>query len=59
MKRILMSIMACLFPWIVILLYNNPPGAMIALVMQVTLVGWPFASAWALRLINADKKNNS
>ncbi|CAM4414308.1 MAG: hypothetical protein LEGION0403_FIIPPAGN_00953 [Legionella sp.] len=28
---------------------DNPGGAFVALVMQATLIGWPFASVWAWR----------
>lgn len=28
---------------------DNPGGAAIALVMQITLIGWPFASNMAIR----------
>lgn len=59
MKRIIMSILAVLFPWLVLLAYDNPGGALVALIMQATLIGWPFASAWAWRVIyqtNTNKK---
>jgi hypothetical protein len=49
MKRIIMSILAILFPWLVLLLNDNPGGAVVALVMQATIIGWPFASVWAWR----------
>ncbi|MCL5272712.1 MAG: hypothetical protein M1486_05345 [Gammaproteobacteria bacterium] len=49
MKKIIMSILAVLFPWLVLLLNDNPGGAIVALVMQATVIGWPFASVWAWR----------
>lgn len=55
MKRIMMSILAVLFPWSVLLAYDNPGGAIVALIMQATIIGWPFASAWAWRLIHQQK----
>lgn len=57
MKRILMSILALFFPWLVLLMYDNPGGAFVALVMQATVIGWPFATAWAWRLSHPKGKN--
>ncbi|MGQ3892494.1 hypothetical protein [Legionella sp. CNM-4043-24] len=37
------------FPWLVLLIHDNPGGALIALFMQVTIIGWIPASAWAMR----------
>ncbi len=47
--RIIMSIISIFLPWLALLIYDNPGGAVVALIMQATLIGWPFASAWALR----------
>ena len=52
MKHKLMSTLAVLFPWLVLLLEDNPGGAVVALIMQATIIGWPFASVWAWRLIH-------
>ncbi|HRD69352.1 MAG: hypothetical protein Q8M40_02650 [Legionella sp.] len=52
MKRIIMSILAVLLPWLVLLIHDNPGGAFVALIMQATVIGWPFASMWAWRLVN-------
>lgn len=51
MKRFLMSFLAIFFPWLVLLINDDPAGALIALVMQVTLIGWIPASLWAFRSI--------
>jgi hypothetical protein len=51
MKRIIMSILAVLLPWLVLLINDNPGGALVALIMQATVIGWPFASIWAWRTI--------
>lgn len=56
MKRIIMSILAILFPWLVLLLNDNPGGALVALVMQATVIGWPFASVWAWRTCHPIKE---
>jgi hypothetical protein len=56
MKRILMSILALFAPWLVLLLYDNPGGAFLALIMQATIIGWPFAAVWAWRLVHPEHK---
>jgi len=48
-----MSILAVFFPWLVLLIYDNPGGAFVALIMQATVIGWPFATAWAWRFIHS------
>lgn len=52
MKRFLMKVLAIIVPWLVLLIYDNPGGAFIALVLQATAIGWLPASAWALKLVN-------
>ncbi|HAU0335045.1 TPA: hypothetical protein JBF37_01925 [Legionella pneumophila] len=42
--RIILSILAIFIPWLVLLIKDNPGGAVVALIMQATLIGWPFAS---------------
>ncbi len=41
--------MAVFFPWLVLLLNDNPGGALVALIMQASVVGWIPASVWAWR----------
>lgn len=48
-NRIGWNILSCFFPWIVLLIYDNPGGAIIALVMQATIIGWIPAAMWAFR----------
>ncbi|MCC5791185.1 MAG: hypothetical protein JJT82_01050 [Legionellaceae bacterium] len=50
--RLFLKFLAVFFPWLALLLCDNPGGAVIALVMQVTLIGWPFASSWAWKEVN-------
>lgn len=57
MKKLLLSILSIFFPWAILLLYDNPGGAIVALIMQATIIGWPFASAWAWRLSHPQKMN--
>lgn len=52
MKRILMSILSIFFPWLVLLMQDNPGGAIVALVMQASVIGWPFAAIWAWRTVH-------
>ena len=47
MKRIFMWFLSAGFPWIVLLIADDPIGALIALVMQVSIIGWIPASIWA------------
>ncbi len=60
MKRFFWSLLAIFFPWVVLLLDDNPGGAVVALVMQATLFGWIPASMWAWRIAHGTvegKKN--
>lgn len=58
MKRILMSFLAIFFPWLVLLIKDDPAGALIAIVMQVTVIGWIPASMWAFRSIRPKEKQS-
>jgi hypothetical protein len=58
MKRIMLSILALFFPWLVLLIKDNPGGAFVALLMQSTVIGWPFATMWAWRLIHPLPKDD-
>lgn len=49
---IIKSTFAFCFPWIVLLANDNPGGALLALVMQATVIGWIPAGMWALRVMN-------
>lgn len=40
-----------LFPWIYFLIHDNPGGALVALMMQASIIGWFPASIWALRVM--------
>ncbi len=54
-RRIFMSFIAVFLPWVALLIYDNPGGALVALIMQATLIGWIPASIWALRTVHATK----
>lgn len=55
MKQMLMSIAAIFLPWLILLLNDNPGGALVALIMQTSIVGWPFAAVWAWRIVHPIK----
>lgn len=55
-KGFFLAVAAFFFPWLILLIYDNPVGAFLALVMQATLLGWPFATVWAWREIHRNKK---
>ena len=56
MKRTFLLILAILFPWVVLLINDDPVGAFLAMAMQVTVVGWIPASMWAWRSAKASLK---
>lgn len=59
MKRLFIAFLAAFVPWIVFLFNDNPGGAFVALIMQATLIGWPFASIWAWRTQYPPKTTSS
>ncbi|CEK09386.1 hypothetical protein [Legionella hackeliae] len=50
-SRIFWTFLAVFFPWLVLLLDDNPGGAVVALVMQATIIGWIPAIFWAVRVL--------
>ena len=59
MKRLFMSFLAIFFPWVVLLMYDNPGGALVALILQATVIGWIPASVWAWRISHVSTKNKT
>lgn len=60
LARLFMSMLAIFFPWAVLLIYDNPGGALIALILQATAIGWIPASIWAWQTMReADKHKKS
>lgn len=57
MKRTLMFILSLIVPWLVLLFNDDPVGALIALVMQATLIGWIPASMWAWKSVKKMEGN--
>ncbi|KTD04763.1 hypothetical protein OQJ19_08050 [Fluoribacter gormanii] len=55
-KKLFMLFIALFFPWVIFLMNDNPGGAFVALALQATVIGWPFATVWALRTQYPPKK---
>ncbi len=53
-KRFFMSLLALGFPWVILLIDDNPLGALGAMVMQATVIGWIPASMWAWKIIHPE-----
>lgn len=51
LNKMFWGFLALFFPWLVLLLHDNPGGAIVALVMQATLFGWLPATLWAMRTL--------
>lgn len=58
MKKFFLKTIAVFFPCIIIFFDDNPGGALLALILQATIIGWIPAAMWALRIVNPDKNNN-
>ena len=43
------------FPWVVMLIHDNPGAAIVTMVLQATLIGWPVAAIWAWKIQYPDK----
>ena len=55
-KKLFTLFLIAFFPWFVFLIDDNPGAAFLSLILQVTLIGWPFASIWAWRTHYSAKK---
>ena len=55
-KRFFIAFLAATVPWLLLLIKDNPGGALVALVMQATAIGWPFASIWAYKTMYPSTK---
>ncbi|WP_419419903.1 hypothetical protein ACNVED_00940 [Legionella sp. D16C41] len=55
LKKLFWRFLAFAFPWLVLLINDNPGGAIVALFMQATLFGWPPATVWAWRTIRENQ----
>jgi len=52
MKRMFMSFIAVFFPWVILLIDDNPGGALVAIILQASVIGWLPASIWAWRIVH-------
>lgn len=58
MKNFFMSMLAVFLPWVVLLIDDNPEGAVFALILQASIIGWIPASMWAWRIVHEEKGKN-
>lgn len=54
-KRIFWFLVCYAFPWLVLLCHDNPGGALVALIMQASVIGWIPAGMWAMRTVKEAK----
>lgn len=59
MKRFFLTILALLMPWVVLLIEDNFAGALMALILQLTVIGWIPAAFWALQVLRNKRKKGS
>ncbi len=58
MKRFFNNMVAIFLPWVTILMDDNPGGALLALILQATLIGWIPASMWAWQVSHEGSEKN-
>ncbi len=58
-KRTSMFFLSIALPWLVLLINDDPVGAFIAIIMQVTVIGWIPASIWAWNSVKKAEKNKT
>ena len=56
-KRTTKAFFAIFFPWIAFLIEDNPGAALVAIILQATLIGWIPASIWAWNTIHNPEKS--
>jgi len=50
LKRTFISFLAVFFPWSIMLIDDNLGGAIVAVLLQATAIGWIPASVWAWKV---------
>jgi hypothetical protein len=50
MKKILYFLLALLFPWFIFFMDEKFGKALVALMLQASVIGWIFATVWAWRV---------
>ena len=58
MKRYFWLMLSFCFPWSIQLMDDNPGAAIVSAIMQVTIIGWPFAFLWAWGIAKHYVKND-
>ena len=58
MKTLFKLFIALLFPWLTFLFTDRPGAALIALLLQVSVIGWLPASIWAMTTVMDDNKSS-
>ena len=56
-KRTGLNLLAIFFPWIVMLMDDNLGGAIVAVLLQASCIGWIPASMWAWKIVHKPKYN--
>ena len=56
MLLLIQLLIALILPWFTFLFTDRPGAALIALGLQVTLIGWIPASIWAMKTVFDDRK---
>lgn len=59
MKQFFMSLLAIFLPWVILLMDDNPGGALLALILQATLIGWIPVSMWAWKIVHPESKTKA
>lgn len=54
MKRFFYFLLALLVPWFVFVMNDQWGKALIAMMLQASIIGWVFATPWAWRVIQED-----
>lgn len=47
--KVLLFLLAIIFPFVVFFLRDKPAAALVALFLQCTAIGWPIAIIWAFK----------
>lgn len=55
-KSFFMGFLAIFFPWLALLIEDNPGGALVALILQASVIGWLPATIWAWRTVREARK---
>jgi hypothetical protein len=51
-SRLFWMFLSVAFPWLVLLIHDNPGGMLVAMAMQASIIGWIPATVWAMRVVD-------